>query len=144
MADADKAIADYTAALQLDPEHADAYHYRAYARACQGDDERAIADYAEFIRREPTDETAYYNRANAWFRLGEFDKAIADFTESIRLDPTDGLAYLNRGQAMGPAKANTKRPLPTLTSRNDSGERRGGFLARSSLKGTSGSQPTKS
>ena len=43
----DKAIADYTEAIRLEPENAQAYHGRGSAYEAKGDHKRAEADFAE-------------------------------------------------------------------------------------------------
>ena len=45
----DRAIADYTTAIQLKPDYAEAYNDRGFAYYLTGDAERAIADYTRAI-----------------------------------------------------------------------------------------------
>lgn len=52
--DADRAIADYTAAIRLDPKYANAYFNRGNGYNSKNDTARAIADYTEVIRLDPT------------------------------------------------------------------------------------------
>src|SRR6478609_5042777 len=51
--DTDRAIADYTEAIRLDPKFAVAYANRGLAHSDKGDTRRAIADYNEAIRLDP-------------------------------------------------------------------------------------------
>ena len=95
----DKAIADHTEALRLDPKFATAYIGRGYAWQAKGENDKAIADYTDALRLDPKDAAAYNNRGRAWEAKGENDKAIADYTEALRLDPKDAVAYNNRGNA---------------------------------------------
>jgi tetratricopeptide (TPR) repeat protein len=44
----DRAIADYTQAIRLDPEYAEAYHNRGLAYAARGDAPQAEADQAKY------------------------------------------------------------------------------------------------
>ncbi len=97
--DNDRAIADYSEAIRLDPKHQWAYTDRGIAWRAKGDNDRAIADYSEAIRLDPKYQWAYTNRGNAWRSKGDNDRAIADYTEAIRLDPKYGWAYANRGYA---------------------------------------------
>ena len=53
--DLNKAIADYSAALLLNPELTDAYQKRGYVYNVKGEYDKAIADYTEVIRRNPND-----------------------------------------------------------------------------------------
>ncbi len=43
----DKAITDFTAAIQLDPKYAEAYYGRGYAYWRKGDTVKADADFAQ-------------------------------------------------------------------------------------------------
>ena len=94
----DKAIADCTEAIRLNPKDALAYGNRATARLRKGDDDKAIADCTEAIRLNRKDASVYSNRGR-YLNKGENDKAIADCTEAIRFDPTYALAYGNRAAA---------------------------------------------
>jgi tetratricopeptide (TPR) repeat protein len=49
----DRAIADYTEALRLDPKYTFAYYNRGDAYRYNGDLDRAIADYTEALRLVP-------------------------------------------------------------------------------------------
>ena len=64
--DTDRAIADYTEAIRLDPKYANAYHNRGLAYRDKGDTDRAIADYTEAIRLDPKYANAYNNRGVAY------------------------------------------------------------------------------
>jgi len=95
----DKAIADYTEAIKLDPGYALAYGNRGFAWNEKGEYDKAIVDYTEAIKLDPGYAAAYNNRGFAWGKKGEYDKAIADYTEAIKLDPGFTAAYTNRGMA---------------------------------------------
>lgn len=77
MTRAHKAIADYTEAIRLNPEFADACFNRGNAYYGKGQYDDAIADYTEAIRLNPKFAEAYYNRGNAYEA-----KAEADFTKA--------------------------------------------------------------
>ncbi|MGD0026121.1 MAG: tetratricopeptide repeat-containing serine protease family protein [Xanthobacteraceae bacterium] len=97
--DYDRAIADCTEAIRLDPKYAHAYNNRGFAYHAKGDNDRAIADYNEAIRLDPKYALPYNNRGFAYLAKGDHDRAIADYNEAIRLDPKDAHAYNNRGLA---------------------------------------------
>jgi tetratricopeptide (TPR) repeat protein len=82
--DYNRAIADFTQAIRLDPNNADAYFGRGYSYANKNDYDRAIGDYNEAIRLKPDDAAAYTNRGSAYAEKGDYDRAIADFTQYIR------------------------------------------------------------
>jgi len=85
--DFDRAIADLSEAIRLDPKYAEAYYLRGVTYRNKGDLDRAIADYSEAIRLDPKLAGAYNNRGNAYKDKGDSDHAIADFSEAIRLAP---------------------------------------------------------
>ena len=51
--DHDKAIADFTEAIRLNPNDAEAYYSRGCEYFEKGDHDRAIADFTEAIRLNP-------------------------------------------------------------------------------------------
>jgi TPR repeat/Tetratricopeptide repeat len=97
--DFDKAIADYSEAIRLNPTYAIAYNNRGHAWYAKNDFGKAIADYSEAIRLNPTYALAYWNRGIAWQGKNDFDKAIADYSEAIRLNPRNTMAFSYRGNA---------------------------------------------
>jgi tetratricopeptide (TPR) repeat protein len=63
--DYDRAIADYTEAIRLDPKYSNAFYNRGYAYEKKGDYDRAIADYTEAIRLVPGNALAFCDRGRA-------------------------------------------------------------------------------
>ena len=74
-ADYDRAIADYTKAIEIDPKYARARMRRGAAYGMKGDHDQAIMDSTEALKLDPTDWKAYHNRANANERKGKYDEA---------------------------------------------------------------------
>jgi len=83
----DRAMADYTQAIQQDPKFVPAYINRARAYRLTGDIDRAIADYTQLVQLDPKFAPAYYNRGIAYRMKGDTDRAIADYGQAIKLDP---------------------------------------------------------
>ena len=94
--DYDRAIADHTRAIELDPKYVSAYNNRGFAYGSKGDYNRAIADYTRAIELDPNYALAYDNRGATYkYNVkGDYDRAIADFTKAIELDPKDESARI--------------------------------------------------
>ncbi|HWE40122.1 MAG TPA: tetratricopeptide repeat protein [Isosphaeraceae bacterium] len=92
----DEAIADFDAALRIDPKAAVVHNNRGVARAALKEFDRAIADYSEAIRLDPRYTVALNNRAAAYVASGRYDEAIADDSEIVRIDPHNAWGYNNR------------------------------------------------
>ncbi|MBO0764441.1 MAG: tetratricopeptide repeat protein [Hyphomicrobiaceae bacterium] len=95
--DFDGAIADFDAAIHLDPGNARAYRYRAAALSGLGERDRAIADYSLAVSLDPGDAGNVRERGAAWRRRGSLGRALADLDQAIRLGFTDASAYNERG-----------------------------------------------
>ena len=95
----DRGIADYDAALKLDPRSANTHYNRANAWAQKGEPDRAIADYDAAIKLDPKESAAYGGRAVEWAIKGDYARAIADYDAAIKLDPKSSYALLGRGRA---------------------------------------------
>ena len=80
----DKAIADYSEAIRLDPRNATTYCNRGDLWREGGEHDKALADYGEAIRLDWRCGDAYSNRGDLWREKGEHDKAIADYNEAVR------------------------------------------------------------
>jgi tetratricopeptide (TPR) repeat protein len=86
----DSAIADYNAALTLDPEFAAAYNGRCVARTAKGLYGFAIADCDQAIQIDPKYAYAYNNRGLARHAKGDIAGGDADIEHARELDPTLG------------------------------------------------------
>jgi tetratricopeptide (TPR) repeat protein len=96
----DRAIADYTTAIRLKPDYAEAYNDRGFACYLKGDAERAIADFTRAIELRPDYPKAYNSRGVVYMAGGYGRaKAIADFDRAIALKPDFRYAYINRANA---------------------------------------------
>ena len=112
----DKAIADFTEAIRLDPKNPLAFYNRGLLSGRQGQHDKAIADFTEVIRLDPKNAGAFHNRGLAWDHVGQLDKAIADSSEAIRLDPKNPDAFYN-WRSRGARRATRARRCPTSLKR---------------------------
>ena len=96
----DRAIADYTAAIELKPDYAEAYNDRGFAYYLKGDFERAISDYTRAIELRPNYPKAHNSRGVAYMQGGYgAAKSVPDFDRAIELKPDFRYAYINRANA---------------------------------------------
>ena len=64
----DKAISDYTKAIEINPRFAEAYYNRGLAYGKKGQYDKAISDYTKAIEINPRFAEAYNNRGDAYGR----------------------------------------------------------------------------
>src|SRR5262245_39674259 len=94
----EKAIADYTKAIEIDPLYADAYYRRGnvyvltdcpllriLGKRCSR--ERAIRDYDKAIETDPKHRWAYSRRGYAYELEGNLRSAIEDYTKHLEMNP---------------------------------------------------------
>ena len=79
----DKAILEFTKAIEKDPKNAKAYYYRGSLYELNNDSNNAIADLTMAVKIRPTYAGAFYRRGAAYYKQGEHDIAIRDFTRAI-------------------------------------------------------------
>lgn len=100
--DLEKAIADYSYAIKIEPRFHYAFGRRGYAYRDQQHLTKAIADFDKAIELTPKSPVAYADRSHYFCSIGEFEKARRDAQKAIDLNPklVDGYACradANRG-----------------------------------------------
>jgi tetratricopeptide (TPR) repeat protein len=97
----DEAIAQFTKAIQMNPNNAEAYQKRAWAYSDkqEPDFNAALADSNKFVELAPNDNNAYFFRGEMYLNLKNNDAAIADFDKAIELNPKGATAHFWRGTA---------------------------------------------
>ena len=94
-----QAIADFTKAVELNPNFAGAYNNRSNVYLDQGNIPQAISDLNKAIEIDPKYAGAYYSRASAYVKQGNFSQAVSDCNKSIKLDPNYPSSYEVRASA---------------------------------------------
>lgn len=94
-----QAIADYTEAVNLQPEYIDARYRRGFAHAQLLAFDEAIDDFSDVIRLDGQNPLGYFARGVAYNARPEpdYDLAIEDLTTAIRLKPDVADFYHARG-----------------------------------------------
>ena len=130
-----EAIAEFTKAIELKPDHRDAWWDRAYCYSELGQPESALADCSKVIESNPTLALAWSSRSWAYANLGQNDKALADSSRAIELDPKLAHAWNNRSWAYETWGNMTRRlPIPPRPS---------SWIPSSRSRGTTGAGPMK-
>ncbi len=95
--DFDRAIEEYTKAIQLNNQFLNAYLHRARSYYAKENYDGTIADYSEVLKLDPENIEAYRLRGLIYHsEKREYDRAIADYDQAIRLEPQYPMIYLNR------------------------------------------------
>ena len=83
----DKAVADYTEAIRLEPELRRGVPRPRLRPRAQRRPEHGLADLNMAVRLAPKDAAAYASRGKAYSEMGDWDRAIADYGRAIELEP---------------------------------------------------------
>jgi tetratricopeptide (TPR) repeat protein len=87
----DRAISEFTNALEIDPGIANTYGNRGGAYLATSQIDQAIADFSKAVEIDPKSSHIYSNRAFAYRVKGEYDKAWQDVHKAqslgMQLDP---------------------------------------------------------
>lgn len=87
--DGERALADFSEAIRLDPQFVEAYQQRGQARFKNGDVEGAVADFTRAATLDPRHAGAFKARGMAMLYQGNDDAAIADLTKAIQYGDAD-------------------------------------------------------
>ncbi|MBZ0279833.1 MAG: tetratricopeptide repeat protein [Anaerolineae bacterium] len=98
--DNDKALADYSHAIELNPLYADAINNRGNVYDVQGDPESAAREFERAIEADPQYANAYYNLGIHYlYDSADYASAIGYLSTYIELVPRDPYGYVERGYA---------------------------------------------
>ena len=95
--DAQKALKDFSLALQKNPELYQAYKFRGNIFGVMKNYEQSVADLTKFLEHYPNEVPELYNRGLSYANLERNPEAIADFDRAIELDTTFARVYRARG-----------------------------------------------
>jgi tetratricopeptide (TPR) repeat protein len=93
-----QALAEFNAAIRLNPQYANAYFSRAYLQEQLRNYPQALSDYNQAIAIDPKFTSAYCNRGLLKVeRFNDVPGALADYDQTIAINPTYSDAFNNRG-----------------------------------------------
>lgn len=95
----DKAISDYSNAIELAPFDAKFYSHRGISWNNKGEYDNAIADYNKVIELNPNYIDVYYNRGISFKNKGESEKAIEDYKKYLELTPDKDDIWAERAKS---------------------------------------------
>ena len=95
------AIADFTKAIELKPDYAEAFYFRGSNYYSKSEYDHAIADFTKAIELKPDYAEAYAFRGFVYNKQDKHDRTIEDSTKAIELNPDYSEAYYIRGVAYG-------------------------------------------
>ncbi|THD56437.1 aspartyl protease family protein [Phenylobacterium sp.] len=100
----ERAVADYSQAITLEPDNGPYYRARAMARLGARQPVLAMADLDEALKRQPNDPEALMRRGELYLQARDAQRGKADFEQAIKLAPENadlpaqaGFAYSRAG-----------------------------------------------
>lgn len=92
-----EAIALFTDALELDPNHPDIYSDRGVAYLHLKNEQKCMEDLDTALTLQPEYSFRFASRAYAKDFFGNTEAAIEDYEKAVALDPEDAVAHNNLG-----------------------------------------------
>ena len=93
-----KAIAELSQAIEIEPQNAEAYFWRARAFIRLGQFDNAISDLKEVIDLNPNYSPAYDNLGWLLMRRNKYDESLTHLNKSIELKPDNGWTHYMRSR----------------------------------------------
>ena len=95
-----EAIDQFTEALRINPDYAEAHNNLGYALLATGRTSAAIEQCKEALRIDPTYALAHDNLGNALAQTGRASEAIDHYKQTLRMNPNSADAHSNLGAAL--------------------------------------------
>ena len=92
-----RALATYDAAIELDPQFAEAYNNRGIVKYELGQISAAVEDYTAAVKLKSNYADALLNRGIAYAALEQFQNAEKDFRAALKLNDKSAAAHNNLG-----------------------------------------------
>jgi len=95
-----EAIDQFTEALRINPDYAEAHNNLGYALLVTGRTSAAIEQCKEALRIDPTYAHAHNNLGNALAQTGRASEAIEHYKQTLRMNPNSADAHSDLGAAL--------------------------------------------
>ncbi len=95
-----EAVAQYSKALELNPNYANAYYNRGWVYYQLTNYTDCVRDMSKVIAYDDTFQPAYMMRGTAYYSLQFYQKAFADYQKAVELNPKDKISLNNMGLIM--------------------------------------------
>ena len=93
-------IEHFTWCLELVPDEAEFYAYRAFAFYAVDQYERAISDLTKALELNPDLFEAYYDRSEVYTKLNQTDRALEELSRGIEIAPDKAWGHNQRGDIL--------------------------------------------
>jgi tetratricopeptide (TPR) repeat protein len=104
----EKAIADCTKAIELDPDHGDAYAMRGNMLVAQDLRQQALADFTKVLALAPDNPAVWKARGRVYEQNDQWDQALADYQHAMELEPDNWKVWKSRAQQFGKTQQRDK------------------------------------
>jgi len=113
--DLDKAIADYSAALELDPDNVEVLKLRAEAYEWQSEYKLAVDDYQRVLALEPLVTDNHINLARVLVYVNQLYSALETLTTAIEINSSDASLFVERSKVHR-SRGETNAAINDITS----------------------------
>ncbi len=97
----DRAITDYSKAIEMNPSVAEPYIERADAFLGKGDTDMALQDFNKAADIDPDNENVYIKRGYLYLKVRKYPSdALKDFEKAIEINPNCSVAYKGKADVM--------------------------------------------
>jgi hypothetical protein len=96
----EQAVAEYTKAIELDPNLASAYYNRGLAYFKMKQYDLALADFNKATELNPNASAAWTGRGTALQGLGKYKEALEAYNKALEINPNDQSAKDNRDRLL--------------------------------------------
>ncbi len=94
--DYDRAYADFSRAIEIDPTYTSAYINRGLIKYYRGKIEDSVKDFNQALKYDPKIGEAYGNRGNSYRALGNRARALIDYSLALKYKPNYPETFYNR------------------------------------------------